>query len=128
MRAENTHMIDGTLIQQFRRNDLLNNLLEELTSEFFRSDSISVLGRYNNSIHPQRNHRSTLFLVLDSDLGFGIGTKPGKGSRTTSNCHSGIELMCQYYGEWHGFFSFIGGVAKHDALISSPVILKIAMV
>ena len=121
-------MIDGAVIKQFGRDDLLDDFLKDLLAEFLSRDRLSVLGGDDDSIDAKRDGRASLLLVLDSDLGLGVGAEPSELTRAARNSHGGVELVGEHDGEGHELLSLISGVAEHDTLVTSTVVLKGAVV
>lgn len=112
-------MINCPVIQQLRVDDLLDNLLQDLPAEVLGGDTVGVLGGYNNSVDPQRDHGTVLLFVLDSDLSFRVGPEPVHGTCPSGDGHGEVQLVGQHDGEGHVLLSLICSIAEHDTLITS---------
>ncbi len=121
-------MIDGPIVKKVLRDNLLDNLLQYLLPEVLRRDLLGMLCRNNDRVHAQRDGSTTVLLVLDRDLGLRVGAEPRKQAGAARGSQSGIELVGEHDGERHILRCLIGGVAKHDTLITSAVVLERAVV
>ena len=121
-------MIDGPIVKKVLRDNLLDDLLQDLLPELLRRDLLSVLCGDDDRVHAQRDSRATVLLVLDGDLGLRVGAEPGKQTGAARGSQCSIELVGQHDGERHILGSLVGGIAKHDALITSTVVLERAVV
>lgn len=125
---DNTYMVDGFVVQEVGRNDLLDDLLEYLLAEVLGGDLLSVLGGDDNGIDAKGDGSSAILLVLNSDLGLRVGTEPWKSTAATGNGHRRVELVCKHDGEGHELWGLVRSIAEHDTLITSTVILEAPMV
>ena len=121
-------MVDGFVVQEVGRNDLLDDLLEYLLAEVLGGDLLSVLGGDDNGIDAKGDGGSAILLVLNSDLGLRVGTEPWKSTTATGNGHRRVELVCKHDGEGHELWGLVRSIAEHDTLITSTVILEAPMV
>ena len=121
-------MVDGPIIKQVLRDNLLDDLFQDFLPEVLRRNLLSVLRGDDDGIYAQRDGRATVLLVFDRDLGLGIRAKPRQEARAACRGHGRIELVGEHDGEWHILWRLIGGIAKHDPLVSRAVILEGAMV
>jgi hypothetical protein len=80
---------------------------------------LSVLGRDENSVDLGGNNRSIGELVIgDGDLGLSIGTKPPERSIFTNIGELLSELVGKEMGQRHAALGLIGGVSKHNTLVT----------
>lgn len=121
-------MVDGVLIKQIGRDDLLDDFLKDLGTEIGGGDFLGVLGGNDDGVDPQRDGSTTILLVLDGDLGLRVGAEPGKGAGATSNSHGGVELVGKHDGEGHQLLGLVCRVSEHDTLVTGTVILERAVV
>jgi hypothetical protein len=117
-------MVDGPVIEELGRNNLLDDLLLNLFAELFGGDGFAVLRRDDHSIYTQGNHGTTVVLVLDSDLRLGVWPQPGEGSVVPGFFHGRVELMGEKDGLREKLGSLIGGIAEHDTLITGTELLQ----
>ena len=81
-------VVDGALVKEVGGDDLLDDLLEELGAEVLGGDLLSVLGRDDDSVDTEGSDGTvSLLLVLDSDLGLGVGTEPAERAVTAGSSH-----------------------------------------
>ena len=83
-----------------------------------------MLGADDNRVHPSRYDRTSVILILHGNLGFGIGSQPGQSPIKSCILHRSIELMCQEDSHREILWGFVGGIAKHDALIAGTKLLQ----
>jgi hypothetical protein len=121
-------MIDSALVKEIGGNNLLDNLLQNCLLQFGKGNVLGVLGRYDNGVDAKRNSSTTILLVLDSHLRLGVGAQPREGSRSASDSQRLVEFVGKNDGQRHAFLRLVGGIAKHDTLITSTMVLEIAVV
>jgi hypothetical protein len=126
--CEATYMIDGLLIQILGRDNLLNDLLLDLLSQFLGGDVFAVLSTDNNGVDSDRDNSSMIVLVLNSDLGLSIRSEPWQASISASSRHSSVELVCQLKSQGEQLRCLVGGISEHDTLITSTELLKSLLV
>jgi len=117
-------MVDSIFIEKISGDDLLDNFLENFLAKVISRDILGVLSGNDDGIDAERDSSTTILFVLDSDLGFGVGTKPGKLTRTTSRSQCSVELVGKRDGQGHVFLGLISGIAKHDTLVTGTHSLK----
>jgi hypothetical protein len=122
------YMVNGLVVQVLRWDNLLDDLLQDLLAQFLGGDISTVLSTNNNSVYTERDNSTVVVLVLNSDLGLGIGSQPGKGSITTSSGHLSVEFVCQLKSEWEEFGGLVGSISEHDTLVTSTELLKSLLV
>ena len=59
--------------------------------------------------------------ILDGDLSFGIGAKPGDFARFTDSAQFTTEAVGEHDRGWHELRGFAAGVAKHKTLVARPL-------
>ena len=121
-------MVDSLLIEVLGRDGLLDDLLEDLLPQFPGSDVLGVLGRNDNSVNALGYNGTAIVLVLNSDLGLGVGSEPREGTVTASSGHRGVKLMCKDHSEGEELRSLVGGITEHDTLVTSTQLLKCLLV
>lgn len=121
-------MVDGTVIQEVGRNNLLDDLLKDLLAEVKSRDLLSMLSRDDDSINAKGDSSTTILLILDGDLGLRVRSKPGKSFIAARNSHGCIKLMRKHDSERHQLLRLVRRVSKHDTLVTRPMVLQRAMI
>ena len=121
-------MVNGVLIEEIGRDNSFDDLLLNFPAEILSADRLRMLSGNNNGVDPERDDSASVMLVLDSDLSLGIRAQPRQGARTTSDSHRSVEFVSQHDSQGHVLLGLVSGVAKHDPLIASAVVLKRAMI
>jgi hypothetical protein len=122
------YVIDGPIVKEVLRDNLLDNFLQYLLPELLRRDLLSVLCRNDDRVHAQGDSRAAVLLILNRDLGLRIRAEPRKRAITARGSQRSVEFMCKHDSERHIFGRLVGSIAEHDALIASTEILKRAVV
>ncbi len=117
-------MVDGLVVEVLGGDGGLDDLLLDLLAELLGGDVGRVLRRHDNSVDTLGDNSATFLLVLNSDLGLGVGPEPGQGAVATGSSHGGVELMSELKSKGEELRGLVGGVAKHDALVTSAEPLK----
>ena len=78
-----------------------------------------MLGRNDNSVNAEGDHRTAILLVLDCNLGFRIRSEPGQDVSAAGDGHCLVQLVGKHDGQGHALLGLIGGVTEHDTLITS---------
>ena len=121
-------MIDGAVIKQFGRDDLLDDFLKDLLAEFLSRDRLSVLGGDDDGVDAKRDGSAAILFVLDGDLGLRIWAQPRESARSPRDSHRSIKFVREHDGQGHELFGLVRRIAKHDALVTSTVILERSVV
>ena len=122
-------VVDSLVVQKLGVNDLVDDLFLDLCSEVLGADLLGVLGGDDDSVNSEGNNGTVgVLLVLDGDLGLGVGSQPTHGSIPTSISHGSVELVGKHDGLGHQLGSLVGGVSEHDTLVTSTVVLQVTVV
>lgn len=121
-------MVDGLVVEQVLGDDLLDDLLLDLLAKLLGGDVLAVLGRNDNGVDTKRNNGTTIVLVLNSDLGLGVGSQPRDVAGSSCSAHLGVELVCEEEGQRQQLRSLVGGVSEHDTLVTGTELLKSLLV
>jgi hypothetical protein len=117
-------MVDSLVVQVLRWNDLLDNLLLDLLAELFGGDVLAVLRADDDGINTDRDDSTAVMLILDGDLSLGVGSQPRKTARIAGLFHGRVELVGEEDSEGKHLGCLVGGIAEHDALITSAQVLE----
>lgn len=119
-----TYVVDGLVIEVLGGNGSLDDLLQDLLAELLGRDVRGVLSGNDDSVDTLRNDSTAILLVLDGDLGLGVGAEPRERSVTTSGRHSGVQLVGKHEGKGEELRGLISGIAEHDALVTGTELLE----
>ena len=117
-------MVDGLLIEVLGGDGGLDDLLKDLLAELLGGDLGSVLSGDDDGVDAEGNDGAVVVLVLNGDLGLGVGTAPGKGTVAAGLGHGGVQLVGKLEGEGEELRGLIGGIAEHDTLVTSTEVLE----
>mmetsp|Transcript_27028 Transcript_27028/g.49183 ORF Transcript_27028/g.49183 Transcript_27028/m.49183 type:complete len:285 (-) Transcript_27028:102-956(-) len=83
-------------------------------------ERLSVLSGDDNGVDLERSDGSiAVLLVLNGDLSLSVGAQPPQGSVLADIGEDLSQLGGHHVGQGHAVLGLIGGVAKHDSLVSS---------
>jgi len=115
-------VVDGFVGEVFGWDDNLDDLLHEGGVHVLVGDVWGVLGRDDDGVDVDRNDGATVLSVQAGDLGLGVRTQPSEGAVLTETGHLNVEAVREGGGERHAFLSLVGGVAKHEALVTGTFV------
>lgn len=121
--AGGVDVVDGLLIEVLGGDDGLDDVLHDVLVNLLVGDVGLVLGGDDDGVDADRDHAAVLLLVLDGDLGLTIGAQPLEGSILANVGETLAEAGGEEVGEGHELGGLIGGVAEHDALVTSADLL-----
>lgn len=124
----NSYVVDGLIVQVLGWDNGLDDFLLDLLAELLRGDSLSMLSADNNGVDSEWHNSTVIVLVLNGDLGLGIRSEPWQASVTSGGGHGSVQLVGQLESEGEEFWGLIGGIAKHDTLITSSQLLESSFV
>lgn len=101
-------MVDGLVVQVLSGDDLLDDLLKDLLAELLGVDFGAVLGGNDNGVDALGDDGTAVVLVLNGDLGLGVGSQPGEGTVVSGLGHGSVELV----GELDGKRKELGGLVS----------------
>lgn len=117
-------MVDGLVIKVLCGDGLLDDLLEDLLAELLGGDVLAVLSRDDDSVDAERDDGTIVVLVLNGDLGLGVGTEPGERAIAAGGRHGSVKLVGEEESEGEELGGLVGGITEHDALITSTEVLE----
>lgn len=121
--AGGVDVVDGLLIEVLGGDDRLDDVLHDVLVNLLVGDVGLVLGGDDDGVDADGDHAAVLLLVLDGDLGLTIGAQPLEGSVLANVGETLAEAGGEEVGEGHELGGLIGGVAEHDALVTSADLL-----
>ena len=117
-------MVDGLLVEVLGGDGGLDDLLKDLLAELLGGDLGSVLSRDDDGVDAEGNDGAVVVLVLNGDLGLGVGAEPGEGAVAAGSGHGGVELVGEEEGQGEELGGLVGGIAEHDTLITGTEVLE----
>jgi hypothetical protein len=102
-------------VDQFGRNDTLDDQLGNVTLYFIVGGFWQMLGRDNNRIYPDR----LAIGVFHRDLALAVWQQVADLARLASLSQSAGNLVGQGNGQWKQLFGFVAGIPNHHPLIAS---------
>jgi hypothetical protein len=127
-KARGLDVVDGLIAEVLGGDDLLDDLLLDLLSELLGGDVGRVLSRDNDGVDTLRDNGTVVVLVLDGDLGLGVGSEPGEGAVTASSGHGSVELVSEEESKGEELRGLVSGITEHDTLVTSTELLKSLLV
>lgn len=122
--ARGLNVVDGLLIKVLGGDGGLDDLLEDLLAEVLSGDVGRVLGRDDDGVDADRDNGTVVVLVLNGDLGLGVGAEPGQAAVTAGSRHGSVELVGKLEGEGEELGGLVGGITEHDTLVTGTKALK----
>lgn len=117
-------MVDCLLVEVFSRDRLPDDLLKDLFPQLLGGDVLRVLGRHDNSVNTPGDDCTVVVLVLNGDLGLGVGSEPWKRTVAAGSRHNGVQLVGENDSQGEELRSLVGGISKHDTLVTSAKLLE----
>lgn len=117
-------MVDGLVIKVLGGDGLLDDLLEDLLAELLGGDVFAVLSRDDDSVDAERDDGTVVVLVLNGNLGLGVGTEPGERAIAAGGRHGSVKLVGEEESEGEELGGLVGGITEHDTLITSTEVLE----
>lgn len=121
-------MVDGLVAEVLGGDDLLDDLLLDLLAELLSGDIGRVLSRDNNGVDALRDNGTVVVLVLNGDLGLGVGSEPGQRTVAASSGHGSVQLVGEEESEGEELGCLVSGITEHDTLVTSTELLESLLV
>lgn len=117
-------MVNSVVVEVLGGDGLLNDVFKNLLAELLGGNVGRVLGRHNHGVHTDGDNGAVVVLVLNSDLGLGIGAQPGERAVTAGSRHGSVELVGELEGEGEELRGLVSGITEHDTLVTSTELLE----
>lgn len=127
-KSEGTYVVDGLVVKEVGRNDLLDDLLLDLLAKLLGGDGLSVLSRDNHGIDALGDDGTVVVLILDSDLGLGVGSEPWERAVTAGSGHGSVELVRKEQSQGEELRGLVGSITEHNTLVTGAELLKSLLV
>jgi len=118
---------DSVLVHVLGGDDGIDDLGLEKLSLLLKGDLGTVLGGDDDGVDALGDGGAIVKLVLNGDLGLGVGAEPAELSAAPELGHLHVELVGEHEGEGHELGGLVGGIAEHDTLISGSGVLDLAL-
>lgn len=126
--ARGLDVVDGLVAEVLGGDDLLDDLLLDLLAELLSGDIGRVLSRDNNGVDALRDNGTVVVLVLNGDLGLGVGSEPGQRTVAASSGHGSVQLVGEEESEGEELGCLVSGITEHDTLVTSTELLESLLV
>lgn len=123
-----TYVVDGVVVNVLGGDHLLDDLLLKLLAELLGGDIGRVLGGDDDGVDALGDDGAVVVLILNGDLGLGVGPQPREGAIATRSGHGSVELVGEEESEGEELRGLVGGVAEHDTLVTGTKLLKSLLV
>ena len=117
--ASGVDVIDRLVVEQFRRDDVLDELLDHVLTDRFVRDLRCVLRRDHDSIDTRR----LAVHVLHRDLTLAVGPQIVNLAGPTEARQLVHEIPGKRQGQRHQLGSLVARVPEHQSLVARPLLL-----
>jgi hypothetical protein len=117
-------VVDGVVVKVLGGDGGLDDLLLDLLAELLSGDVGRVLGRDDDGVDALGDNGAVVVLVLNGDLGLGVGAEPGQRAVTAGSRHGSVKLVGELEGQGEQLGGLVGGVAEHDTLVTGAKLLE----
>ena len=130
--ARRVEMVNGLVVEELGGDDRLDDVLEELGADLLVGErgarggavhSLGVLGGNEERRHALGDRLAVHLLVLDRHLRLAVGAEPLEDALVARLREAGGELGREQVREGVELLSLVGGIAEHEALVTSTEIL-----
>lgn len=117
-------MVDGLVREVLGGDDLPDDLLLDLLAQLLGGDVLAVLGADDDGVHAEGHDGAVIVLVLNGDLGLGVGSEPWEGAVTAGSGHGSVQSVGELGGEGEQLGGLVGGISEHDTLVTGTELLE----
>ena len=121
-------MVDGLVVEVLGGDGLLDDLVKDLLAEVLGGDVVGVLGGDDDGVDADGDDSTVVVLVLNSDLGLGVGSQPRQRAVAAGSRHGSVELVGEGESEGEELGGLVGGITEHDTLVTSTEALESLLV
>lgn len=126
--ARGLDVVDGLVVEVLGGDGLLDDLVKDLLAEVLGGDVVGVLGGDDDGVDADGDDSTVVVLVLNSDLGLGVGSQPRQGAVAAGSRHGSVELVGEGKSEGEELGGLVGGITEHDTLVTSTEALESLLV
>lgn len=121
-------MVDGLVVEVLGGDGLLDDLVKDLLAEVLGGDVVGVLGGDDDGVDADGDDGTVVVLVLNSNLGLGVGSQPRQRAVATGSRHGSVELVGEGESEGEELGGLVSGITEHDSLVTSTETLESLLV
>jgi len=116
-------VIDGILVKVLSGDDLLDDLLHELSTDLLVGHGLVVLSGDDDGVDALGDGDAVDVLVDNGDLSLTIGADPRAGAVLADLSEASTELSGPEVSDGHHLLGLISGITEHVALVTSTDLL-----
>jgi len=116
--ARRVEVIDSVLGEVLSRDNWLDHVFHEISTNLLVGDVVVVLSANDNGVDSKRDHGAVGALVFHHDLGLAIRAHPLEDTIFAHLGEAVAELSGEPVSEGHQLGGLVRGVAEHVALIT----------
>ena len=117
-------VVDGLVVQVLFRDDLLDDFVHQVFRNLLVRDAFLVLRGDQHGVDAKRDHGAVVVLVFDGDLRLTVRQDPRAGAVLSHDGQSVAQSVRQDQSQRHQRFVLVGGVTKHDALVTGADVFQ----
>lgn len=121
-------VVHCALVEVLGGHNRSDDVLHKLLLDVLLGDVFRVLRRDDDGVHADGDGLSVLQAVLARHLRLAIGAHPRANTSLSDLGQARAELRGQVVRKGHEGRSLVGGIAKHNALVTSSNILELDVV
>ncbi|MNH10770.1 hypothetical protein D3C79_702590 [compost metagenome] len=122
--AGRVDVVFGARAQPFGRQNRLDDLFHHRFLEVFQRDIFGMLSGQHHCVDAD----DFAVVILESDLAFCVRTQPRQGTVFTDFGLALYQTVRVSHRRRHQHFGFVGGIAKHQALVAGTLFQRIGTV
>ena len=122
--SRRVQVVDSFVVQVLFRDNLLDDFVHQVFRNLFVRDAFLVLRGDQHGVDAKRDHGTVVVLIFDGDLRLTIRQHPRAGAVLSDDGQSVTQSVRQYQSQRHQRFVFVGGVTKHDTLVTGTDVFQ----